>query len=94
MRKVEAIISPHRLDDVQEALSAGGLVTATVSQVHIYDGQPGQVETYRGVRYAADFQPRIKVELALADDQVRTAVDVLERAGRTDRDADEVILGH
>ncbi len=92
MKKIEAIIAPGRLDDVQEALVAGGIDALTVSQVNVYDGKPGYAVMYRGVRYETDFHSQIKVELELDDDQVSTAVEVLKHAGRTDRDGDELIL--
>jgi nitrogen regulatory protein P-II 1 len=92
MKKIEAIIAPGRLDDVQEALVAGGIDALTVSQVNVYDGKPGYAVMYRGVRYETDFHSQMKVELELDDDQVSTAVSVLQHAGRTDRNADEVIL--
>jgi len=92
MKKIEAIIAPGRLDDVQEALSAGGIDALTVSQVNAYNGKPGHVEMYRGVRYETDFHSRVKVELELDDGQVPIAVDVLERAGQINGEGDEFIL--
>jgi nitrogen regulatory protein PII len=92
MKKIEATISAGRLDEVREALSAGEIDAMTASQVNVYNGKPGHVEMYRGARYQIDFHARVKVELTVADEQVRTVVEILERAGRTDLDGDEVIL--
>lgn len=92
MKKVEAIISPYRLDEVKEALTGGGIEAMTVSEVKTYDGHNGHVELYRGTPYAIDFHPRIRIELALTDDQALTAVEALERVARTGKVGDETVL--
>jgi nitrogen regulatory protein P-II 1 len=92
MKKVEAIISPHRLDEVKEALIGGGIEAMTASEVRTFDGHSCHVELYRGTRYAIDFHPRIRIELALTDDQALTAVGVLERVVRTGKADDETVL--
>jgi nitrogen regulatory protein P-II 1 len=78
MKKIETIISVARLDEVKDALSRRGIEGMTVSDVRRFDGH-ASVAMYRGATYTIDFQSRVKVEVAIADDQVPAAVEVLEQ---------------
>jgi len=92
MKKIEAIIHPFRFDEVKEALVRNGIEAMTVSEVKGSDGQSGQVRMYRGTSYVTDLRPRIKIELVIADDQVLTAVGVLQKAAPVDKVGPEIIL--
>ena len=70
MKIVMAIIKPFKLDEVRDALSAAGVSGLTVSEVKGYGRQKGHTEVYRGTEYAVSFLPKLKIELAVADDDV------------------------
>jgi nitrogen regulatory protein P-II 1 len=63
MKKIEAIIKPHKLDEVKEALTGAGIVGMTVSEVRGFGRQKGHTEMYRGGEYKIDFLPKMKIEL-------------------------------
>ena len=67
---VTAIIKPFKLDDVREALAEVGVQGVTVTEVKGFGRQKGHTELYRGAEYVVDFLPKIKLEVAVADDQV------------------------
>ena len=69
MKKIEAIIKPFKLDDVREALSEIGINGMTVIEVKGFGRQKGHTELYRGAEYLVDFVPKVKIELAVNDDQ-------------------------
>src|SRR5262245_58226457 len=92
MKMIETIIAPFRLDDMKEALTGGGIEGVTMSEVHSYDRTNGHMQLYRGAVYAIDFQPRIKVELVVADDQVLRTVEVRERVMSNATVGDDAIL--
>ncbi|MBX9654993.1 P-II family nitrogen regulator [bacterium] len=83
MKKVEAIIRHHKLDEVKTALSEAGITGITVTEVRGFGRQKGHVETYRGVEYTVDLLPKIKLEIITADDQVRKVADTITKAART-----------
>ena len=88
MKKIEAIIKPHKLDDVKEALNAVGVQGMTVSDVRGYGRQKGHTEIYRGSEYTVDFLPKIKIEIVLADAQVKPAMETIIQAARTGKIGD------
>ena len=73
MKLVTAIIKPFKLDDVREALSSLGVQGMTVTEVKGFGRQKGHTELYRGAEYAVDFLPKVKLEVGIADDQLRSA---------------------
>ena len=77
MKMVVAIIKPFKLDDVREALSEAGVNGITVTEVKGFGRQKGHTELYRGAEYVVDFLPKIKVEVAVADDQVDRIVEAI-----------------
>lgn len=83
MKKIEAIIRPHKLEDVKQALSEAGVRGMTVTEVRGYGGQRGQVETYRGVEYAVDLTPRVKIEVLSPDDASARIVELIANSART-----------
>jgi nitrogen regulatory protein PII len=83
MKKVEAIIKPFKLDDVREALSEVGIAGMTVSEVKGFGRQKGHTELYRGAEYQVDFLPKMKIELALPDETLERALEVVSAAAHT-----------
>lgn len=77
MKLVTAIIKPHRLDDIKQALIAVGVTGMTVSEVSGYGRQRGHSEVYRGAEYVVDFVPKLRLELVVDDDDVDRVVDVI-----------------
>ena len=92
MRKVEAIIKPFKLDEVKEALHGIGIQGMTVTEVKGFGRQKGHTELYRGAEYVVDFLPKIKVEIALADELLKKAVDEIVKAANTGRIGDGKIF--
>ena len=70
MKLVTAIVKPFKLDDVREALSEIGVQGITVTEVKGFGRQKGHTELYRGAEYQVDFLPKVKLEVAVLDDQV------------------------
>ena len=92
MKKIEAIIKPFKLDEVREGLSEVGITGLTVTEVKGFGRQKGHTELYRGAEYVADFLPKIKVEVVLADDMVDQAVDAIVKAAHTGKIGDGKIF--
>ena len=92
MKKVEAFIKPFKLDDVQAALSKIGVLGMSVSEVRGHGRQRGHSEVYRGAEYRVDFLPKIKIEVAVSDDNLRAVVDALIDAAKTGEVGDGKIL--
>jgi len=88
MKKIEAIVKPHKLDDVKDALNALGVQGMTVSDVRGFGRQKGHTEIYRGAEYTVDFTPKVKIEIVLDDDIVNQAVDAIVEAARTEKIGD------
>lgn len=88
MKKIEAIIRHFRLEDVKNALTDKGIVGMTVSEVKGFGRQRGHKEQYRGAEYTVDFLPKLKLELAVQDDQVDLALKTILDSGRTGRVGD------
>lgn len=77
---IMAIIQPHRLETVREALAAIGVDGMTVSEVKGYGRQKGHTEIYRGTEYAIHYVPKIKIEIAVKDDVADQATDAIRDA--------------
>ncbi|HYD99159.1 MAG TPA: P-II family nitrogen regulator [Alphaproteobacteria bacterium] len=92
MKLVMAIIKPFKLDDVREALTGLGIQGLTVSEVKGFGRQKGQTEIYRGAEYAVSFLPKVKVEVAVADEQVEGVVEAVQKAASTGRIGDGKIF--
>ena len=88
MKMVMAVIKPFKLDDVREALSAQGVAGITVTEVKGFGRQKGHTELYRGAEYVVDFLPKVKVEVAVADEQVEAVVEAIVRAAGTGKIGD------
>lgn len=83
MQKIEAIIQPHKLDDVKEALKEIGIDGLTVSEVRGHGRQKGHKEVYRGQEYRVDLLPKIKVETVVPGERTEEVVGALVAAART-----------
>jgi nitrogen regulatory protein P-II 2 len=92
MKLVTAIIKPFKLDDVREALSERGVHGMTVTELKGFGRQKGHTELYRGAEYVVDFLPKIKVEVAVADEQLDDVVDAIRTAANTESIGDGKIF--
>lgn len=92
MKLITSIIKPFKLDEVREALSELGITGMTISEVKGYGRQKGHTELYRGAEYVVDFLPKIKIEIAVADDLVEATIEAIERSARTGKIGDGKIF--
>ncbi|MEH6358754.1 MAG: P-II family nitrogen regulator [Pseudomonadales bacterium] len=92
MKLVNAIIKPFKLDDVREGLSEIGVTGITVTEVKGFGRQKGHTELYRGAEYVVDFLPKVKLEIAVADDMVDTVIDAISKAANTGKIGDGKIF--
>jgi nitrogen regulatory protein P-II 1 len=88
MKKIEAIIKPHRLDDVKDALHALGVTGMTAYDVKGFGRQKGHTEVYRGNEYTVDFVPKTKIELVVDDDLAPKVEEAIIEAARTGKIGD------
>ena len=92
MKMVTAIIKPFKLDDVREALSEVGVTGITVAEVKGFGRQKGHTELYRGAEYVVDFLPKLKLDIAVGDDQVDQVVDAIMQSAVTGKIGDGKIF--
>jgi len=92
MKIIMAIIKPFKLEEVRDALTAAGVHGLTVTEVKGYGRQKGHTEIYRGTEYAVNFLPKIKIEVAVASDQVNKVVDAITAAAKTGQIGDGKIF--
>jgi nitrogen regulatory protein P-II 1 len=92
MKKIEAVIRPHKLDDVREALSEIGVRGMTILEVKGFGRQKGHTEVYRGSEYSIDFIPKIKLELILRDDLIQKVTDLILQHAKTGQVGDGKIF--
>lgn len=92
MKLISAVIKPFKLDDVREALGDLGVQGLTVTEVKGFGRQKGHVELYRGAEYAVDFQPKIKLEVAVGEELVEEAIEVISRSAGTGKIGDGKIF--
>jgi len=83
MKLVIAIIKPFKLEDVRDALLAVGVHGMTVTEVKGYGRQKGHTEIYRGAEYAVNFLPKIRIEVAVASNEVERVVEAIGSAAKT-----------
>ena len=88
MKLITAIIKPHKLDDVREALKAAGLAGLTIDEVRGFGRQGGHTETYRGSEYTIDFLPKVRIEILVDDDEVERVAEKLMDTARTGKIGD------
>ncbi|MGQ0502566.1 MAG: P-II family nitrogen regulator [Panacagrimonas sp.] len=92
MKLITAIIKPFKLDEVREALSEIGVAGVTVTEVKGFGRQKGHTELYRGAEYVVDFLPKVKIEVALAEDKLDAAIDAITKAAHTGKIGDGKIF--
>ena len=92
MKKIEAIIQPHKLDEVKDALIAAGVDGMTVSEVRGHGRQKGHTETYRGQEYKVDLLPKVKLEMVVAEARAVEVANVLATAARSGKGGDGKIF--
>jgi len=88
MQLVTAVIKPHMLDAVKEALRAVGITGMTVSEVKGFGRQGGHTETYRGAEYRLDFVPKAKIEIVVEDGAVMNVIEVIRATAQTGKIGD------
>ena len=88
MKLVVAIVKPHKLDEVKEALRDLGVDGLTTTEVEGFGRQRGHTEVYRGAEYQVDFVPKVKVEVLCDDERSAEVVDAIANAARTGRIGD------
>jgi nitrogen regulatory protein P-II 2 len=92
MKIVMAIIKPFKLDEVRDALTAIGVQGLTVTEVKGYGRQKGHTEIYRGTEYAVSFLPKLKIEVAVASDQIDKVIAAISSAAKTGQIGDGKIF--
>jgi nitrogen regulatory protein P-II 1 len=92
MKKIEAIIRPHLLESVKDALQTIGLQGMTISEVKGFGRQKGHTEVYRGSEYKVEFVPKLKIEIILDDEIVESAIDTIIKTARTGKFGDGKIF--
>ena len=92
MKLITAVIKPFKLDEVREALGEIGVSGVTVTEVKGFGRQKGHTELYRGAEYVVDFLPKVKVEVALNDEMVESAVEAITKAAATGKIGDGKIF--
>lgn len=92
MKKVEAVIRPHKLEDVKNALNDKGIAGMTVSEVRGFGRQKGHTEIYRGSEYAIDFVPKVKIEVVCKDGDLDTVVQAIVNSANTGKVGDGKIF--
>ncbi|MBB1268604.1 P-II family nitrogen regulator [Shewanella sp. SR44-3] len=92
MKLVSAIIKPFKLDDVREAIAGIGVEGMTVTEVKGFGRQKGHTELYRGAEYQVDFLPKVKLDIAIKEDQVDMLVEAIIAVARTGKIGDGKIF--
>ena len=92
MKLIIAIIKPFKLDEVKEALGAAGIQGMTITEVKGFGRQKGHTEIYRGSEYTVDFLPKVKIELAVADDILGKAITAITASAKTGKIGDGKIF--
>ncbi len=88
MKKIEAIIQPHKLEDVKEALKAIGVDGMTITEVRGHGRQKGHKEVYRGMEYQVDLLPKVKLEMVISDQRADEVVRTVVNSARTGKIGD------
>jgi nitrogen regulatory protein P-II 2 len=83
MKLIIAIIKPYKLEEVRDALAALGVQGMTITEARGFGRQKGQAELYRGAEYTTSFVPKVRLEIAVADDLAARAVETLQESART-----------
>ena len=92
MKKIEAIISPSKLDDVKNSLTSAGIIGMTAIEAKGFGRQKGHTEVYRGSEYVVDFRPKLKVEVVVADGLLTKAISAIVKVTKTGKIGDGKIF--
>jgi nitrogen regulatory protein P-II 2 len=92
MKFVTAILKPFKLDDIREALSEVGISGITVTEVKGFGRQKGHTELYRGAEYVVDFLPKVKLEVAVTDEQLEVVLEAISKTANTGKIGDGKIF--
>lgn len=92
MKLISAIVKPFKLDEVREALAAIGIQGMTVTDVRGFGRQKGHTELYRGAEYVVDFLPKIKIEVAIADEFLEQVIEAIGKSASTGKIGDGKIF--
>ena len=92
MKKIEAIVRHFKVEDVKNALTEKGVNGMTITEVRGFGRQKGHTEMYRGTEYTVDFVPKVKVEVAVADDRLNHVVETIMRTAQTGQIGDGKIF--
>ncbi|MFO0912460.1 MAG: P-II family nitrogen regulator [Pirellulales bacterium] len=92
MKKIEAIVRHHRLDEIKEALVRLGHHGMTITEVRGFGRQRGHTETYRGTEYTVDFVPKTKIELVVKDEMLSSVLSAIVNAAKTGQIGDGKIF--
>lgn len=88
MKLITAVVKPHRLDDVKNALQAYGVHGLTVTEASGYGRQRGHTEVYRGAEYQVDLVPKVRIEVVTDDEDAEELLEVIVKAARTGKIGD------
>jgi len=88
VKLITAIVKPHRMDEVKEALRDVGVQGLTATDVEGFGRQRGHTEVYRGAEYQVDFVPKVKIEVLVPDDDAQGVIDAIAKAARTGKIGD------
>ena len=88
MKLITAVVKPHRLDEIKEALQAFGVQGLTVTEASGYGRQRGHTEVYRGAEYTVDLVPKVRVEVLVDDSDADDVIDVIVKSSATGRIGD------
>ena len=92
MKLIVAIIKPFKLDDVRESLARTGVNGMTVTEVKGFGRQKGHTELYRGAEYVVDFLPKVKLEIAVDEEMVEKAIEVIRETASSEKIGDGKIF--
>ncbi len=92
MKMITAIIKPFKLDDVRDAIAEAGIQGMTVTEVRGFGRQKGHTELYRGAEYVVDFLPKLKLEVAVPDEQAEAVVEAIADSAASGRIGDGKIF--
>ena len=92
MKKIECIVRHHKLENIKSALTQIGVQGMTVTEVRGFGRQKGHTETYRGTEYTVDFVPKIKLEIVVADGNVKQVIDAVMQSAQTGQIGDGKIF--
>jgi len=92
MKKIEAIVRHHKLEEVKDALSAAGITGMTITEVRGFGRQKGHTEVYRGTEYTVDFVPKVKIEVVVDDGKLQSVINTIVKAAQTGQVGDGKIF--